>query len=101
MCQELFWIDQSGREVAQAKDLGDLPIVDIKSASFFMPALWTKLIPLRQANQLRDRMHEKLMQLSTHTHRIEAAKSGHFVWIDQPEVIVQAVEWVMGQIAAP
>jgi pimeloyl-ACP methyl ester carboxylesterase len=101
MSQELFWIDQSGREVAQAKDLGDLPIVDIKSASFFMPALWTKLIPLGQANQLRDRMHKKLMQLSTNTHQIEATKSGHFVWIDQPEVIVAAVEWVMGQITVP
>jgi pimeloyl-ACP methyl ester carboxylesterase len=98
MCQELFWIDQSGREVAQVKDLGDLPIVDIKSASFFMPTPWTKLIPLQQANQLRDRMHEKLMQLSTNTHQIQATKSGHFVWIDQPEVIVEAVEWVMGQI---
>ncbi len=101
MAQELFWIDQSGREVAQAKDLGDLPIVDIKSAWFFMPALWTKLIPLGQANQLRDRMHEKLMQLSTNTHQIQATKSGHFVWIDQPEIMVEAVEWVMSQITAP
>jgi pimeloyl-ACP methyl ester carboxylesterase len=98
MCQELFWLDQSGREVAQAKDLGDLPIVDIKSASFFRPALWTKIMPLGQANQLRDRMHEKLMQLSTNTHQIEATKSGHFVWIDQPEMIVEGVAWVMAQI---
>jgi pimeloyl-ACP methyl ester carboxylesterase len=101
MCQELFWLDQSGREVALAKDLGDLPIVDIKSASFFRPALWTKVMPLGQANQLRDRMHEKLMQLSTNTHQIAATKSGHFVWIDQPELIVKAVVWVMAQIDAP
>jgi pimeloyl-ACP methyl ester carboxylesterase len=101
MCQELFWLDQSGREVALSKDLGDLPIVDIKSASFFRPALWTKVMPLGQANQLRDRMHEKLMQLSTNTHQIEAKKSGHFVWIDQPETIVEGVAWVMAQIDAP
>ncbi len=101
MCQELFWLDQSGREVAVAQDLGDLPIVDIKSASFFRPALWTKLIPLKQANQLRDRMHEKLMQLSTRTHRIEATTSGHFVWIDQPEVMVEAVKWVIATHRAP
>jgi pimeloyl-ACP methyl ester carboxylesterase len=98
MCQELFWLDQSGREVAVAKDLGDLPIVDIKSASFFQPVLWTKLMPMGQINQLRDRMHEKLMQLSTCTHQIAATKSGHFVWIDQPEIIVEAVEWVIATL---
>jgi pimeloyl-ACP methyl ester carboxylesterase len=97
MCQELFWLDQSGREVALAKDLGNLPIVDIKAASFFIPALWTRLIPLGPANELRDRMHTKLMQLSTNTHQIAAPQSGHFVWIDQPEIIVKAVQWILTQ----
>jgi pimeloyl-ACP methyl ester carboxylesterase len=98
MCQELFWLDQSGREVSVAKDLGDLPIVDIKSASFFQPALWTKLLPMGQINQLRDRMHTELMQLSTRSHQIAASKSGHFVWIDQPEIMVAAIAWTIAEL---
>jgi pimeloyl-ACP methyl ester carboxylesterase len=98
MCQELFWLDQSGREVAVAQDFGDLPIVDIKSASFFQPSLWTKFMPMGQINQLRDRMHIQLMQLSTRSHQIHATKSGHFVWIDQPEIMVEAIEWVIAEL---
>ena len=99
MCQELFWLDQSGREVSVAKDLGDLPIVDIKSASFFQPGLWTQLLPMGQINQLRDRMHPQLLQLSTRSHQIAASKSGHFVWIDQPEIMVEAIAWVITELS--
>jgi pimeloyl-ACP methyl ester carboxylesterase len=98
MFQELWWMDQSGQEVAAAKDLGDLPIVDIKAASFFTPTWWTWVIPLGQMNRLRDRMHDRLMQLSTQTHQINAPKSGHFVWIDQPEVTIEAVRWVLARV---
>jgi pimeloyl-ACP methyl ester carboxylesterase len=101
MTQELFWLDQSGREVAAAKDLGNLPIIDIKAASFFIPALWTKLIPLGRANELRDRMHTELMQLSTRTHQIDAKRSGHFVWIDQPEIMIEAVQWLLAHQPSP
>ncbi|MBE9028707.1 alpha/beta hydrolase [filamentous cyanobacterium LEGE 11480] len=97
MTQELFWMDQSGQELADANDLGDLPIVDIPAASFFIPAWWTRLIPLGRANALRDQMHEKLMQLSTNCKQIAAPESGHFVWIDQPAVMLEAVKWVLEQ----
>lgn len=98
MLQELWWMDESGRQLAGANDLGDLPIVDIKAASFFVPSWWTRIIPLGQMNVLRDRMQDRLMQLSTQTHQMDAAESGHFVWIDQPEVMVAAVKWVLARV---
>jgi pimeloyl-ACP methyl ester carboxylesterase len=96
MTRELWNLDQSGRQMLTAESLGDLlgdlPIVSIKSASFFQPAWWTRLIPLGTANGLRDRMHEKLSALSKDCIQLDAQNSGHFVWTDEPEIMAQAIE---------
>ena len=97
MARELWSLDESGRQMPTGSHLKDLPIVNIKSASFFKPALWTTLIPLKAINQLRDRMHEKLQKLSTTTFQIKASNSGHFVWIDQPILITQAIAQILTQ----
>jgi hypothetical protein len=75
-----------------------MPIVSIKASSFFKPSFWTIFIPLKGANQLRDKMHEELCKLSTDCLQVEASKSGHFVWIDQPDIIVDAVRTVLNKI---
>jgi pimeloyl-ACP methyl ester carboxylesterase len=92
MTRELWNLDHSGRQMLTAETLGDLPIVSIKSASFFQPAWWTRLIPLGAANRLRDRMHEKLSALSKDCIQLNAQNSGHFVWTDEPEIMAQAIE---------
>ena len=97
MVRELWSLDESGRQMPAPSPLNNLPIVNIKSASFFKPALWTMLIPLKAVNQLRDRMHEQLSKLSTNTVQIQASKSGHFVWIDEPFLITQAVTQILNQ----
>ena len=95
MARELWSLDESGRQMPAGSHLKDLPIVNIKSASFFKPAPWTLFIPLKAANQLRDRMHEHLAKLSTNTAQIQASNSGHFVWIDQPTLITQAIAQIL------
>ena len=95
MAQELWGINRSGQQVSEAKDLGCLPIVNIKADSFFRPAFWTIFMPLKSANLLRDRMHNQLMKLSSQTVQLQAQRSGHFVWIDEPELIAKAIELVM------
>ncbi len=95
MTQEILSLDASGRAVSAAADLGDLPIVSIKAHSFFLPSLFTRLIPLAAANRLRDRMHAQLLTLSTDCVQLPAEQSGHFVWVDQPDVIVQAVQLLL------
>ncbi|MEM0979821.1 MAG: alpha/beta hydrolase, partial [Cyanobacteria bacterium P01_H01_bin.58] len=95
MIREMANLEASARQVSAAKQLGELPIVSIKADSFFKPSWWTRLIPLKQANELRNRMHVALCQLSTDCVQVEASQSGHFVWIDQPEVILDAVKTLL------
>jgi pimeloyl-ACP methyl ester carboxylesterase len=98
MTQEMLNLDVSARQLQVANDLGDLPIVSIHSASFFKPSWWTALIPLQGANQLREQMHQKLAILSTHTVEVPADHSSHFVWVDEPQRIGDAVMIVRNYI---
>ncbi|TYQ31699.1 alpha/beta fold hydrolase [Pseudanabaena sp. UWO310] len=98
MSQEITSLDKSSEQVSVAKNVGVLPIVNIKSASFFKPTFWTRLIPLRGINKLRDKMHLELSKLSTDFLQIEASQSGHFVWVDQPDLLVTAVKMVIEKI---
>lgn len=98
MSREMVNLKASARQVSEAKDLGTLPIVSIKAASFFKPSFWTLFIPLGGANRLRDKMHVELCKLSTDCVQVEASKSGHFVWTDQPDVMVDAVKTILAKI---
>jgi pimeloyl-ACP methyl ester carboxylesterase len=95
MIREMLNLERSASEVTIANDFGSMPLVNIKANSFFQPAFWTFLTPLKAANQLRDQMHINLCNLSTNSVRIEANKSGHFVWIDEPDLIVDAVKIIL------
>ena len=95
MAREIWGLAESGRDVSYAEDLGDLPIVSIKSKSFFKPRLWTRLVPLKQIDRLRDQMHEELLNLSTRSQQLPANNSSHFVWIDEPELIITAVNKIL------
>jgi pimeloyl-ACP methyl ester carboxylesterase len=95
MSREIINLNESARQVSSARWFGDLPIVNIKANSFFQPSFWTFLIPGQEANRLRDRMHEELLQLSTRCSQIQAEKSGHFVWVDQPDRLLEAVQIVL------
>jgi hypothetical protein len=98
MSREMMNLEKSARQVSIVKHFGIMPIVSIKASSFFKPSFWTIFIPLKGANQLRDKMHEELCKLSTDCLQVEASKSGHFVWIDQPDIIVDAVRTVLNKI---
>jgi len=98
MTREMMNLDESARQVSIAKHFGTLPIVSIKASSFFKPSFLTIFIPLKEANNLREKMHAELCNLSTNCLQVEANQSGHFVWIDQPNVIVNAVKIVLEKI---
>ncbi|MFN6210441.1 MAG: alpha/beta hydrolase, partial [Microcystis sp.] len=76
----------------------NLPIVSIKANSFFKPSLWNRFIPLKSAYQLREEMHLELGKLSKDFLQIQADKSGHFVWMDQPDVMIDAVKILLDKI---
>lgn len=98
MTQELLGLDASGQQVSLAQDFGDLPMVSIKAAAFFRPSFWTLGMKLWPADRLRDRMHVKLGQLSSRCAIMEAQASGHFVWVDRPDVMLTAVERILTQV---
>lgn len=42
-------------------------------------------------------MHINLLQLSHNTTQLSAPQSSHFVWIDQPQMIITAVKQLISQ----
>jgi len=98
MTREILSLDTSGRQVRCASHLKDLPIVSLKASSFFIPSLLTVLIPLKAANQLRDRIHDELAKLSTNCVQLSVGNSSHFVWVDRPDAIIQAVKLLLEKL---
>jgi pimeloyl-ACP methyl ester carboxylesterase len=98
MSREMVNLEKSASQVTVAQNFGKLPIVSIKSSSFLKPSFLTNLIPLKSANQLRDQMHAELSKLSTNYQEIAASKSSHFVWVDQPDMMVDAVKIILGKV---
>jgi pimeloyl-ACP methyl ester carboxylesterase len=98
MSREMINLDKSARQVSIAKYFDTLPIVSIKASLFFKPSFWTFFIPLKNANQLREKMHVELCNLSADFLQVEASKSSHFVWVDQPDVIVDAVKVLLNKM---
>jgi pimeloyl-ACP methyl ester carboxylesterase len=91
MSREILNLDTSSRQVTSASNFGTLPIVSIKANTFFHRSLWSMLLPIKAANRLREEMHTQILQLSTNCLQLQAERSGHFVWIDQPEAILTGI----------
>jgi hypothetical protein len=98
MSREMMNLDRSAREVSIAHACADLPINGIKARCFLKSSWWTALLPLRQADQWRDEMHKQLGRLSTNYVQLDASTGDHFVWIDQPDIIVEAVRRILRTI---
>ena len=98
MCREMFNLQTSGEQLRSANEFGNLPIVSIKANSFFKPSILTIFVPLKSINRLRDKMHLKFSNLSTNFQEIDASKSGHFVWVDQPYIIIEAVKIILNKV---
>lgn len=92
MARELINLNRSSRQVQIADRLPDLPIISIKSRTFFQTSIWTILLPLTAIDRLREQIHDRLARLSDRYVQITADNSSHFVWTDEPEIIVRAVE---------
>ncbi|BAB73757.1 alpha/beta fold hydrolase [Nostoc sp. PCC 7120 = FACHB-418] len=98
MIRELLNLDKSSRQLHLTRQFRGLPIVSIKANTFFHPSLWTILLPMKAANHLREQMHKQIINLSTDCVQINAEKSGHFVWIDQPELIINAIQIILNKL---
>jgi pimeloyl-ACP methyl ester carboxylesterase len=95
MWRELWNLQASGRQLSQVGNLGNLPLVSIKARTFFQRSLGNFYMPVTAADQLRDKMHSEILKLSTDSKQLQASRSSHFVWVDQPEVILAAIQDVL------
>ena len=95
MTQELWHLATSGQQLKPVHDLGDLPLVSIKARGFFLPSPVMSLLPLAMMDRLRDGMHEHLLKLSSQSVQLQADQSDHFVWVEQPEVMIEAVQLIL------
>ena len=91
MARELSSLNVSSRQLSQVGSLGTIPIISIKSSTFFKRSLLTFYMPVKLVDRLRDKMHCELVKISNNYREIQASKSSHFVWIDEPEIIVAAI----------
>lgn len=91
MAREMFSLNTSHDQLSRVESLGSLPIINIKASHFFTPTPLLKLLPLEATDNLWTKMHHALMRLSTQSLSLPAQGS-HFVWIDQPEAILEAVD---------
>ncbi|MEA5576120.1 alpha/beta hydrolase [Anabaena sp. UHCC 0451] len=98
MFREMWSLNTSGHQVKKANDFGNLPIINIKAANFLKPRWGRFYFSITPADKLRDAIQSNLLLLSTNCEQLLATKSGHFVWIDEPEVILAAVRRVLEKV---
>jgi pimeloyl-ACP methyl ester carboxylesterase len=102
MAREMISLNTSGRQLRVANNLGSLPVINIKATTFLripLPAMfWGWLINPADSfacaigDRARDQIHLALAKVSTNSQQLLATQSSHFVWVDQPEIMLDAVE---------
>lgn len=94
MARELINLNRSSRQLQGAGNFA-VPVISIKSQTFFQPSILTSLFPLKAIDQLRERMHRHFSTLADDFTEMAAPNSSHFVWTDQPEIMLQAIEQLL------
>ena len=96
---ELKSFKESAAQSAAAGALGDMPLAvlshDPDKPSAELPADLAK-----PANEAWEKMQEELAHLSTRVTRVVAKNSSHYIQIDRPDVVIDAVRGVVEQARA-
>jgi pimeloyl-ACP methyl ester carboxylesterase len=98
MFREMWSLNISGRQVEKANYFGNMPIVNIKATTFLKLGLGRFYFSISPADKLRDSIQSNLLLLSTDCEQLLTETSSHFVWIDEPEVILAAVRRVLEKV---
>jgi pimeloyl-ACP methyl ester carboxylesterase len=93
---EMSAFPESAAETAQTGSLADLPLAVLshdpdKPSSDLPPDL------AKPVNQAWEKMQEELAHLSTRGTQVVARNSGHYIQIDRPDVVIEAVRGVVEQ----
>ncbi|MEM9807455.1 MAG: alpha/beta hydrolase, partial [Cyanobacteria bacterium P01_D01_bin.56] len=92
MAREMFSLNTSNEQLNSVGNLGSLPVINIKANHFFKPSPLLKPLPLETADNIWTRMHHELMRLSPQSLSLPTQSSSHFVWIDEPDAMLEAID---------
>jgi pimeloyl-ACP methyl ester carboxylesterase len=93
---ELKAISESAAQTANSGSLGDIPLVVLShDPDMPQPDLPEDLV--RPANDAWQQMQEELAHLSTRGRRVIARHSGHYIQLDRPELVIEAVHSVVDE----
>jgi hypothetical protein len=82
---------------AAGRSLGDLPLAVLTAGSEHVPERWPKGYPLEKANRVWQQLQRELAALSTNSRHIVVGSSSHYIHEDAPEVVIDAIRWVVEQ----
>ncbi|MGK7893333.1 MAG: alpha/beta fold hydrolase [Xenococcus sp. (in: cyanobacteria)] len=98
MAQEISNLENSAQQLIVDNHFNNLPIVSIKAQTFLKPSLFNFFFPFAQLAQVREQIHRELNLLSDDVTQLSANRSSHFVWLDEPEIIVEAVKIIKNKL---
>jgi pimeloyl-ACP methyl ester carboxylesterase len=97
---ELKTISQSAAQTAATGSLGDIPLV-VLSHDPDTPQLDLPEDLVKPTNDAWERMQEDLTHLSTRGKQIIAKNSGHYIQLDRPDIVIEAIRGVVDQARQP
>jgi pimeloyl-ACP methyl ester carboxylesterase len=89
---------ESAKEVREVKSLGNLPLVVISHAP--TSTIDSRLTPelSAQIQQVWTKLQNNLASLSSNTTHIIATKAGHYIQVDEPQLVIDAILKVIAEI---
>ena len=98
MFREVRDITTSSKQIKNTGSLGNMPLVVVSVKHFLRRSLLTFFLPLKQVDEAWKKMQPELLKLSSNSKEIVAENSGHFVGIDQPEVMIKTISELIEQV---
>lgn len=93
---ELKAISESAAQTAATGSLGDLPLAVLShDPDQPQPDLPEDLV--KPTNDVWEQMQQELAQLSSRSKRTIATRSGHYIQLDQPDLVIETVHGVVNQ----
>jgi len=99
---EMDLFAESGKQVSQMGDLGDLPLIvlsakDAQSAEAMRAEGAPDNFPFDEIQTTSQVLQRELASLSTNSTHILVADSGHYIQLDRPEQVIKAIQQFLDQ----
>jgi pimeloyl-ACP methyl ester carboxylesterase len=97
---ELTSISESGAQTAETRSLGDMPLI-VLSQDPDAPQYDLPEDLVRPTNEAWQKMQNELARLSTRSRQVIAKNSGHYIQLDRPDLVLDAVREVVNEVKTP